>query len=338
MVPALCFTHLAAMTTDIGLFEHARYTAPRPEEGYCLDDVARALVVTSREPEPSPAVRRLSSIYLDFTCSAQDAEGRFHNRRMQTGPWADQAGLDDHWGRALWGLGTAAAAGVDDGTRALALAHASTAMRCRSPWLRAMAYAAVGSFEILRAEPGHPDALHLLADARAMLSRHDTDPSWPWPQTRLTYANAVLPEALMVIGAGLGDDEAVDRGLRLLTWLLELQTRDDRLSVIAVGGWQLGEPRARFAQQPIEVAALAEACSRALEATGDAVWQRAIEQCAGWFLGANDAGIPLYDAATGGGFDGLEATGINQNQGAESTLAALSTLQLARRVEARAVR
>jgi len=142
----------------------------------------------------------------------------------------------------------------------------------------------------------------------------------------------------MVIGAGLGDDEAVDRGLRLLTWLLELQTRDDRLSVIAVGGWQLGEPRARFAQQPIEVAALAEACSRALEATGDAVWQRAIEQCAGWFLGANDAGMPLYDAATGGGFDGLEATGINQNQGAESTLAALSTLQLARRVEARAVR
>ena len=39
----------------------------------------------------------------------------------------------------------------------------------------------------------------------------------------------------------------------------------------------------------------------------------------------------MWDPETGGGFDGLHADGVNLNQGAESTLAVLSTLQHARR-------
>ena len=39
----------------------------------------------------------------------------------------------------------------------------------------------------------------------------------------------------------------------------------------------------------------------------------------------------MWDPETGGGFDGLLADGVNRNQGAESTLAAISTLQHARR-------
>jgi hypothetical protein len=42
----------------------------------------------------------------------------------------------------------------------------------------------------------------------------------------------------------------------------------------------------------------------------------------------------MWDAKTGGGFDGLHADGVNRNQGAESTLAALSTMQHARRISA----
>jgi hypothetical protein len=38
----------------------------------------------------------------------------------------------------------------------------------------------------------------------------------------------------------------------------------------------------------------------------------------------------MLDAATGAGYDGLEAGGHNLNQGAESTLAMLSTAQHAR--------
>jgi hypothetical protein len=39
----------------------------------------------------------------------------------------------------------------------------------------------------------------------------------------------------------------------------------------------------------------------------------------------------MWDRETGGGFDGLLADGVNLNQGAESTLAVISTLQQAQR-------
>jgi hypothetical protein len=194
-----------------------------------------------------------------------------------------------------------------------------------------MAYAALGAAELLGAHPDHRAATRLLVDARELLRpAAPTDAGWPWPEPRLTYANAVLPEALIAIGHGLEDQALLRQGLAQLTWLLELQTRDGHISVVPAGGWAPPEPRPGFDQQPIEVAALAEAARRANSVTGDAAWLDAVDLCASWFLGRNDAGLRLYDHSTGGCADGLHATGTNRNQGAESTLAALSTLQLAR--------
>jgi hypothetical protein len=48
---------------------------------------------------------------------------------------------------------------------------------------------------------------------------------------------------------------------------------------------------------------------------------------ASWFFGANRAGEPMYDPATGVTFDGLESDGrINRNSGAESTIHGLLTM------------
>jgi hypothetical protein len=333
-VPEIRFDHVLGMSTEVGLFEHALLTVPRRDHGYCVDDVARGLILTSRQPEPSAEVARLTGIYLHFLGAAQDGGGRFRNRRHEDGSWADEAGADDHWGRALWGLGTAAAASVDESVREFALVHASIGLQVRSPSVRATAYAAVGAFEVLRALPGNPGARSLLSSARAALSGPGSGPSWPWPERRLFYANALLPEALLVIGTALGDEAALERGLSLLGWLLEVQTRDGHLSMVPTAGWQLGEPRPGFDQQPIEVSALAEACTRALELTGQEVWRNGLDLCVGWFLGSNDAGLPMYNPASGGAFDGLHAAGVNRNEGAESTLAALTTFQLARRIAA----
>jgi hypothetical protein len=333
-VPEIRFDHVLGMSTELGLFEHALLTVPRRDHGYCVDDVARGLILTSRQPEPSAEVARLTGIYLHFLGAAQDGGGRFRNRRHEDGSWADEAGAHDHWGRALWGLGTAAAASVDESVREFALVHASIGLQVRSPSVRATAYAAVGAFEVLRALPGNPGARSLLSSARAALSGPGSGPSWPWPERRLFYANALLPEALLVIGTALGDEAALERGLSLLRWLLEVQTRDGHLSMVPTAGWQLGEPRPGFDQQPIEVSALAEACTRALELTGQEVWRNGLDLCVAWFLGSNDAGLPMYNQASGGAFDGLHAAGVNRNEGAESTLAALTTFQLARRIAA----
>ena len=114
--------------------------------------------------------------------------------------------MDDHWGRALWAVGTTAAAGLRGSSVRHALAVAARGMQARSPWPRAMAYAALGAAEVLRTLPGDRAARELLVDVRTLLSRPRIARGWPWPEPRLTYANAVLPEALIAIGGALNDD------------------------------------------------------------------------------------------------------------------------------------
>ena len=331
ILPAISFDHLVALSSPLGLYEHAELAIPRLEHGFCLDDVARGLVVTSRQPEPSPRVRELTTAYLRFVVLAQDRHGAFRNRRSHDGSWQDRPSCGDHWGRAIWALGTAAAETDDDQVRSTALETLAIALRARSPWPRAMAYAALGAGELLRVRPDDPAALALLKAARVTVGRPAADPLWPWPERRLTYANAVLPEAMVVIGVALADVSAIRDGMGLLRWLLAIESHDGRLSVTPAGGWQIGEPRSGLDQQPIEVAALAEACWRAFVLTENESWLEAVRRAAGWFTGSNDAGLALYDPQTGGGFDGLHADAVNLNQGAESTLAALSTLQIALR-------
>jgi hypothetical protein len=157
-----------------------------------------------------------------------------------------------------------------------------------------------------------------------------TDATWPWPEPRLTYANAVLPEAMLAAGTALDRPALVQQGLDLLGWLLVHETGDGHISVTPAGGADPGDTGPRFGQQAIEVAALADACARASTLDDDRRWTDGVGAAVDWFLGENDGGHVMFDPATGGGFDGLEAAGPNRNQGAESTLALLSTLQHAR--------
>jgi hypothetical protein len=320
-LPAPPFTHLRRLTDAGGLFEHARYTTPRPEHGYCVDDVARGLVVVCREDDP--ALDDLREQYLSFVLAAQVADGRFRNRRDTDLRWWGPPSVEDCWGRALWALGTAAG-------DPRALAAFERGARWRSPSPRAMAFATLGAAEVLVAEPGHRDALDLVGAAAELIGRPAAGSDWPWPEPRLAYANAVLPEALLVAGVTLHSPTIVTDGLALLGWLLDEQLRDGRLSVVPVGGRGPGEPGPGFDQQPIEAAALADACARAHALTGQDRWLDGIDLAAAWFLGGNDTGTSLHDPASGGGCDGLQRVGRNENQGAESTLALMSTLQQAR--------
>ena len=76
---------------------------------------------------------------------------------------------------------------------------------------------------------------------------------------------------------------------------------------------------------------LADACARAAAVDPGSIWPDGVLAAAAWFVGVNDARELMWDPETGGGFDGLHADGVNRNQGAESTLAVLSTMQHARR-------
>ena len=325
--PPAPFRHLLRLSDQVGLLEHAEGTVPRLEHGYCTDDVARGLVVACREPEPRHELVTLARRYLYFLAQAQAPDGRFRNRLGHDRRWKDDPGTGDWWGRALWGLGTAAARGPTAAIRQESLARFSSGARVRSGWPHAMAFAALGAAEVLEASPGHPAALSLLADAVSGIGEPPTDAGWPWPAPRLSYASAAIAEAVIVAGSRLGDDTTLANGLRMLAWLLEVETSSGHLSVVPAGGWGRGERRPGFDQQPIEVAALADACARAATVTGDSRWLNGVGMCVAWFLGDNDASTPLLNEQTGGGHDGLEPAGRNHNQGAESTLAMISVLQ-----------
>lgn len=334
--PAPMWTHLLRLSDDTGLFEHARNSIVRREHGYCVDDVGRGLLVVSREPAPSTDLLRLADVYLGFLNHAQSADGKFRNRLSHGRLWSGAPDTGDWWGRALWGLGTAAACCEASWIREEALAAFEQGAGQRSVWPRAMAVAGLGAAEVLRAHPGHPQAAALLADAATAAGTPGEDPAWAWPEPVLTYANAALAEVVVAAGDLLGEPVLLDNGLRMLRWLVESQTRaDGRLSMVPVAGWRQGTPRGLFDQQPIEVAHLADACATAAEITGDAYFERALGACVAWFLGENDGEVVMYDARSGGGFDGLTPVGPNRNQGAESTIAFIVTMQHARALATR---
>ncbi len=325
--PAAPFGHLLRLTDHVGLLEHAEGIVPRHEHGYCVDDVARGVVVVCRELSPAPELIRLARRYLYFLAQAQAPDGRYRNRLAYNGRWNDEPGTEDCWGRALWGLGTAAARGPTTGIRVESLARFDQGAQVCSEWPHAMAFAALGAAEVLENWPHHPGALNLLTGAIAVIGEPPANAAWPWPAPRLSYANAAIAEAVIVAGWRLGSDPVLRNGLRMLEWLLAGETRNGHLSVVPAGGWGPGEPRPAFDQQPIEVAALADACMRAVAVTGDSSWLTGVDMCVAWFLGDNDARVPLLDERSGGGCDGLGPTSRNSNQGAESTLAMISVMQ-----------
>jgi hypothetical protein len=330
-LPAPRFDHLRRMTGQFGLWEHARYTTPRPEHGYCTDDNARGLIVISRQPDASADLVDMARVYLAFLEDAALPLGGFHNRRNADGSWGDSIGSDDSQGRAIWGLGSASHLGPEMRIRhtALELFEKQQGFGSQSP--RANAFAVLGAAEVLTGAPDHLQAKQALTRWADLLAADD-DPAWPWPEPRLAYDNARIPEALMAAGNALGDDDRVEEGVRLLEWLVSIETHDGHFSFTPAGGWASGEPRPGFDQQPVEAAAMADACSLAWSLTGEDRWKDRLLGAARWFFGANDRDTVLYDIQTGGCCDGLSPSGPNLNQGAESTLAALSTLQQVRRL------
>lgn len=326
----LPFDHLARLTDSRGVFEHADHDVPRREHGYCLDDVARALLVLVREPDPSPLVAELTETALRFVEAAIDPLGRAHNRMNASGEWTDDPTTDDWWGRAVGALGIAATTAPLPLTRARAMRAFLRSATQHSVDVRAMAFAVPGAATVLRARPGSEAARRLISLGLAVIPQGTAD--WGWLEPRLRYGNGSLVDALLAAGQAIADDQLVDRALRRLDALVAIESRDGHLSVTGPGGRDAGDTAPQFDQQPIEVAAIADAAARAFELTRDPHWMRVVGQARDWFLGDNDSGTMMVDLATGAGFDGLERHGRNENRGAESTLAALSTFQHARAV------
>jgi glycosyltransferase involved in cell wall biosynthesis len=337
-LPELNLDHLQAMTDDTGLIQHASFDVPRYQEGYCLDDNARALLLMTLLEEDSGVrvkqSRNSSARYLAFVSFAFNHDTqRFRNFMSYARHWLEDVGSEDSHGRALWALGTVAARAGEPSRQGLARQLFQLALPALTTFTspRAWAHALLGINEYLRAFPDDASSrtlrLELVEKLCALYRRHAT-PEWQWFEDSLAYDNARLSQALIASGEAVGSEEVSSIGLRTLDWLAVAQSSSDGyFSPIGSNGFHSkGGVKAQFDQQPLEAAAMVSASLDALRVSGDARWSRYGRSAFDWFLGQNHLGLPLYDAATGGCRDGLHRERPNENQGAESTLSFLMAL------------
>jgi hypothetical protein len=252
--------------------------------------------------------------------------------------WLEEADSEtdseDAHGRAVWGLGVAVALGRDRGQVGFAVDLFHRALDAVEHFIhpRAIAFAIIGIHAYLSRYSGDSCGRRMrkrLSDRLMQQFRDFATEDWPWCEDVLSYDNARLPQALLLSGQWLPDSEMLRMGLRSLDWLKQIQTDGKGCHFTAIGnhGWFPKDgSKAQFDQQPIEAAAMVDACIEAFNCTRDEEWSDFAYRCLNWYRGENDLGVPLCDYATGGCRDGLEAQGANKNQGAESTLCWLTAL------------
>jgi glycosyltransferase involved in cell wall biosynthesis len=349
-LPELNLNHVTALTDDTGILQHAIFTIPNRGEGYTIDDNARALIFTvllgqlgkDQDGKLDSLNPDFAHRYLSFLEHAFDAaKGRFRNFLGYDRRWHDAQGSEDCHGRALWSLGTVLGRSEDQGLKSAAgrLFEFSLPRVVEFYSPRACAYALLGIQEYLNAYPGDRDAQKI----RSILSlrlfemyRSIRRPNWKWFENVVSYGNARLPQAMLVVGSACSDDRMVSDGLEALDWLMKAQRCETNHHFVPIGSqgfYHQGGHKARFDQQPIEAAGAVSACLEALSITRDSRWRSEAWSAFNWFLGDNDLQLPLYDSVTGGCRDGLHPERANQNQGAESSLSFLMALLEMRALE-----
>jgi hypothetical protein len=346
-LPQVNLDHVQVMTDGTGMLQHATFNVPRYEEGYCLDDNARALLLMTLVEEAGSndprLVRTLASRYLALVSHAFNRPiGRFRNFMSYSRSWLEEQGSEDSHGRALWALGTVVGCSADPGRQSLSgdLFHAALPAVEKFSSPRAWAFALLGIERYLRAFEGdrHVQAAgRAIADRLCQLFRRTNQPDWPWYENRVTYCNARLPQALIATGSWMGDESMIATGIRSLEWLMTIQQTDDGYfaPIGTRGFFERGKAPATFDQQPVDACATVSACMHAFRTTGDHRWAEHARRAFTWFLGQNQLHQALYDPLSGGCRDALHVDRLNENEGAESTLSFLLALMDMRADEVR---
>jgi hypothetical protein len=337
-LPELNTSHILRMTDDTGMLQHAIFSVPNSSEGYTTDDNARALIVSIALDDCSVGVqtyRSLSHRYLSFLWLAFHSDtGRFRNFLGYDRRWLEDTGSEDSHGRALWALGTVLGHSRDVGLRGatgrLFEAAVPAVLSFTSP--RAWAYCILGMQAYLDWFPGDraiQSARNMLAGRLLDIYERSHTSTWKWFEQSLSYANARLPQALLLAGWRSNNKRMIEVGIESLRWLVAEQHRGDENIFVPIGSngfFSLDGEKARFDQQPVEACATISSCLQAYRLTGEQFWLQEAQRVFGWFLGKNDLQSPLYDETTGGCRDGLHPDRVNMNQGAESTLSFLMAL------------
>ncbi|MCX6286686.1 MAG: glycosyltransferase [Bacteroidetes bacterium] len=334
-LPAINLNHLRHMTTNAGIIQFSKINQPDISSGYTLDDNARALAAMCTYFKQTGFDGTLDEIrkYLRFIKFCMQPDGDFLNYVDRDNRFTIQNqedNLDDANGRALWALGyVTSLAGLlpwDITSVAETIFEKSLLRIGNVHSTRAMAFAIKGIFyhySIIKS-PANLVLLKTFADRLVQMYRHESNEKWEWFEGYLTYANSILPEAMLY--AWLLTKETVYKEIAIssLNFLISQIFNENGIEVISNKNWlQKGQVAGHFGEQPIDVAYTIMTLSKFYDVYKDEDYRLKMETAFSWFLGNNRLHQIIYNPCTGGCYDGLEETHINLNQGAESTVSYL---------------
>jgi len=334
--------HLDRMTDSTGLIQHAIYSIPRRESGYTTDDNARALRLCVRLWGRRSDERMLNrvAIYLSFLEHARCPVRGFHNFLSYQRDWLDAAGTGDCQGQAVLAIAEVLGSSLPQGFRELARELIEgvlpTLADLRS--LRAQAYVVLAWGQLCEAGVRDVEQFETVAQqaARRLVECYQRSKrsDWPWFEAQMTYANAVLPQALFVAARCWPDEPLLELAEESFAFLDHVTTVDGVFWPIGNSDWYPhGEAKSLYDQQPVEASTMADAALTAFASGAEGKYLETFRRAHAWFHGHNSLGEKLADVESGGCCDGLVPSGVNRNQGAESTFAWLWTELLAADVQ-----
>ena len=334
-MPKISLDHIKRMTTTHGLIQFSAISTPDLQSGYTLDDNARSLLAVTKHYELTKEVSdlKLIHVYLNFILICQREKGDFLNYVDKYGSFTSNnydENLEDANGRAIWALGEFISYNnsipIDLITKAsTAIEKALThSLKFHSP--RAISFAIKGLYfyNLETQNPKINELITELADNLVSKYRGVSDEKWKWFEEYLTYANSILPEAMLYAGLATGSELFKDIAKTAFDFLLSLIFKEDQIKVISNQGWHHKDKAVKqYGEQPVDVAGTILALQTFYKVYEEPEYKNKMQFAYDWFLGKNHLHQIIYNPKTGGCYDGLEENHVNLNQGAESTISYL---------------
>ena len=334
-LPPVNLSHLKNLTTGTGIIQFSMINQPDLCSGYTLDDNSRALVamcmhyILTHDSES----KRYINIYLSFIKRCLLPTGKFLNYVNFDNKFSAQnkkVNLDDANGRALWALGYVIS--LNNILPVRLGAEASAMIKKTIPHLesiyspRAMALTIKSLYYYQKAtNPADTSGIvNTLANRLVQMYKHESTDDWHWFEDSLTYANSILPEAMLYAWLLTGETIFKKIAISSLSFLLSIIFNENGIEVVSNRSWlKKGQIPSHFGEQPIDVAYTIMTLSKFYDVFGLEEYYTKMEIAFNWFLGNNRLHQIIYNPCTGGCYDGLEETHVNLNQGAESTVSYL---------------
>jgi glycosyltransferase involved in cell wall biosynthesis len=354
-IPELNLSHIKKQTTKKGIIQFSILNHPDVNSGYTVDDNARALIAMCMYYELSKEESALYYIqtYYNFIESCLHENGSLLNYVDVENNFTDQnheSNLEDARGRAIWALGYLSNMIKQEELTELFPNLEKTIdtllLKIEEVFsTRAMAFVIKGLYfrNLNRCNANDKNTVQLFGDRLTQMFMHESDGEWNWYESYLTYANSVLPEAMLYAWLYTNDSRYKEIARASMDFILSKIYKNSRIQLISNKYWLYRDDDENTTynggEQAIEIAYTILALEKFIEVFPYDNYDLVLKDGFNWFLGNNQLNQIVYNPCTGGCYDGIEEFNVNLNQGAESTISyLLSRLTIERMLHLKSIK